>query len=75
LQRGKVALITGSTSGIGKGTAIRFVKDGAQVVVTGRREELGKQVAQELNKIREKSAIFVKYDITELKILFQLQQD
>jgi NAD(P)-dependent dehydrogenase (short-subunit alcohol dehydrogenase family) len=53
-------LITGSTSGIGKGTAIRFVKEGCQVVVSGRRVELGKEVVDELNLIRENCAIFVK---------------
>ena len=41
---GRIALVTGSTSGIGKGIALEFARQGAKVVVTGRRENLGQEV-------------------------------
>src|SRR5436305_12931569 len=48
---GKVALVTGGTSGIGKTTAIAFARAGAKVVLTGRREKEGAQVVAEIKKL------------------------
>lgn len=45
---GHVALVTGSTKGIGRGMAERFAAEGASVLVTGRSEAEGEQVAEDI---------------------------
>ena len=45
---GKVAIVTGSTKGIGRGIATRFAAEGASVVVTGRDTVRGREVEQEI---------------------------
>lgn len=45
---GKVALVIGATSGIGKASAEAFAKYGATVVLTGRRKELGEAVVADI---------------------------
>jgi meso-butanediol dehydrogenase / (S,S)-butanediol dehydrogenase / diacetyl reductase len=44
----KVAIVTGSTRGIGRATAIRFAAEGASVIVTGRSEDEGKEVERQV---------------------------
>ena len=60
---GKAAIITGATSGIGKATAILFAEEGASLVITGRREELGQRVAREILE-RGGRCLFVRADHT-----------
>jgi NAD(P)-dependent dehydrogenase (short-subunit alcohol dehydrogenase family) len=61
---GKVALVTGGTSGIGKTTAIEFARAGAKVVLTGRREKEGAQVVEEIKKVGG-GAAFVRADVAK----------
>lgn len=51
----KVALITGSTRGIGKAFAIGFAKEGANIIVHGRNLEKAKTVAEEIKGLGVKS--------------------
>jgi NAD(P)-dependent dehydrogenase (short-subunit alcohol dehydrogenase family) len=60
----KIVLVTGGTSGIGKATAIAFAEAGAKVVVTGRREKEGAEVAAEITKTGG-TAAFVRADVTK----------
>jgi meso-butanediol dehydrogenase/(S,S)-butanediol dehydrogenase/diacetyl reductase len=63
---GKVALITGGTSGIGEATATLFASEGAAVVFTGRRAGLGEQLVKVLSSYGTRTA-FVKADHTKLE--------
>jgi hypothetical protein len=58
---GKVAIITGATSGIGKATALLFAEEGADLVITGRRSELGERVVDEIRQ-RGARGVFVQAD-------------
>jgi NAD(P)-dependent dehydrogenase (short-subunit alcohol dehydrogenase family) len=58
----KVALITGGNSGIGRATALLFAQEGAKVAITGRDEERGMRVVEEIAEAGG-TAVFVRSDV------------
>ena len=61
--KGKIALITGGSRGIGKAIALALAEEGVNVAITGRNEEKLKAVVQEIEQKGVKSA-YVVFDIT-----------
>src|SRR5258706_8988148 len=50
-MKDKVILITGALTGIGRATALAFAREGAHIVVSGRRDEAGNALATELRAL------------------------
>jgi NAD(P)-dependent dehydrogenase (short-subunit alcohol dehydrogenase family) len=65
---GKIAVITGGTSGIGAATAQRFSEEGAQVVIAGRSEEKGLALAESLGErvVYRRTDVTVEAEIASL---------
>jgi NAD(P)-dependent dehydrogenase (short-subunit alcohol dehydrogenase family) len=61
---GKVVIVTGATSGIGREAAIRFAREGASVVVAARRQTQGNAVVEEIRKASGE-AMFVRTDVSD----------
>lgn len=70
----KVAIVTGSTSGIGKGIAKMYAAEGAKVVVCGRREERGQAIVDEI-KADGGEAMYHFLDITKPETVDELIKD
>jgi NAD(P)-dependent dehydrogenase (short-subunit alcohol dehydrogenase family) len=62
---GKIGLVTGGTSGIGRDAAVLFAKAGAKVVVAGRREVEGNETI-ELVRAAGGDGLFVKADVSKV---------
>ena len=70
---GKVVLVTGATSGIGRAAALAYADEGAQVILCGRREALGLQAQNDI-RARGGRARFVRTDVREPEQVKALMQ-
>jgi NAD(P)-dependent dehydrogenase (short-subunit alcohol dehydrogenase family) len=59
-----IVLITGALTGIGRATALAFAKEGSRLVISGRKEAEGQQLAQELQALGT-DVIFISADVTK----------
>lgn len=70
-MKDKVAVITGSTSGIGEDIARKFAANGSKVVVTGRNKEKGNKIINSISK-NNGEAIFVKTNVSNTEDCIRL---
>jgi NAD(P)-dependent dehydrogenase (short-subunit alcohol dehydrogenase family) len=71
---GKVAIVTGATSGIGRATAVLLAREGASVVAAGRRDELGAALVEELTA-EGLTAHFIQTDVSKRADVVRLVGD
>jgi 3(or 17)beta-hydroxysteroid dehydrogenase len=62
---GKVAIVTGGSSGLGRADALALAREGARVVLTDVNEAEGRKVADEINGARRDSALFLPQDVRD----------
>jgi NAD(P)-dependent dehydrogenase (short-subunit alcohol dehydrogenase family) len=63
-MEGKVALVTGGSSGIGRATALLFAREGARVVIAGRNVERGARTIREIQS-QGLEAAFIQADVSK----------
>lgn len=71
--KGKVAIVTGATAGIGKAIAKVFAYNGMKVVLAARREELGNAIAEEI-RANGGDAVFCKADVSKEEDIKKVMQ-
>ena len=62
---GKVALITGAGSGLGRESAIHLAKEGAKVIASDLNEKTAQETAATINENHGKAAISIKHDVNK----------
>jgi NAD(P)-dependent dehydrogenase (short-subunit alcohol dehydrogenase family) len=69
--KGKVALVTGAASGIGRATALAFAREGAKLVLADVNEKGGEEVLR-IVKENDGEAIFVECDVTDVRAVEEM---
>ena len=64
-MKGKVALITGATTGMGKATAIALAKLGVNVAIAARRQKEGEEAVREVEAAAGSQGLFIRTDVTK----------
>ena len=62
---GKIAIVTGAATGLGRADAEALVREGARVVATDINETAGHELAAKLNAARAGSALFLAQDVRD----------
>ena len=63
--KGKIAIVTGASRGIGRETALLFAKEGAQLTITARNQELLEALAEEISKISGHAPLAMSIDVKD----------
>ena len=71
--KGKVAVVTGATAGIGEAIARVFAENGMKVVLAARREDKGSKIAEEIRKAGGE-AVFCKADVSKEEDVMKVMQ-
>jgi retinol dehydrogenase-12 len=72
---GKIIIVTGSSEGIGKETAITLLKDGATVIFACRDENKTMKIINNLDKKYRENAVFMHLDLSEFKSVLKFKED
>ena len=73
-MNGKVAVVTGATSGIGRASVLEFASHGVNVVASGRRQDRGAELVEEAQGLPGK-VIFLRADVTIAEDVENLMKD